>query len=95
MDLYVWLTYRMSYLQRPTRVAWDSFQAQFGADYARPRDFRRKALDRLAEVLRVYSDARLGQWDSGLVLYPSPPHVPRRARALRRPQWPTPKAYSG
>ncbi|MGB5160047.1 MAG: replication protein RepA [Thermoanaerobaculia bacterium] len=84
IDLYVWLTHRMSYLQNPTRVSWQSLQAQFGADYSRPRDFRRKAMDRLAEVIQVYSIARLGQWSGGLVLYPSPPHVPRRAPPAQR-----------
>ena len=86
VDLYAWLTYRMSYLQKPTRIPWTSLQEQFGANYSRPRDFRRKALDRLAEVIRAYPTARLGQWEHGLVLYPSPPHVPRRARALQLPQ---------
>ena len=43
IDLYVWLTYRMSYLKKPTRIPWEGLQAQFGADYFRPRDFRRKA----------------------------------------------------
>jgi len=46
MDLYTWLTYRMSYLKQPTLIPWKSLQAQFGSEYARPRDFRRKALTR-------------------------------------------------
>ena len=41
IDLYVWLTYRMSYLRTPTVVPWEGLQGQFGADYGRPRDFRR------------------------------------------------------
>ena len=43
MDLYVWLTYRMSYLRKPTVIPWESLQDHFGAKYCRPRDFRRSA----------------------------------------------------
>jgi len=78
IDLYVWLTYRMSYLKKPTLVPWEGLQNQFGADYARPRDFRRKTLAHLQDVLRVYPAVRVGQADAGLRLYPSPPHVQAR-----------------
>jgi len=90
IDLYVWLTYRMSYLRKPTVIPWEGLQGQFGADYAQLRDFRRKALERLAEVLYVYPTVRLGQNDTGLVLYPSPPHIQRRAQ--RSPQRPSAQA---
>ena len=78
IDLYVWLTYRMSYLQQPTLVPWQGLQNQVGADYARPRDFRRKVLTQLQEVLRQYPTVRVSQTDTGLRLYPSPPHVQAR-----------------
>ena len=78
IDLYVWLTYRVSYLRKPTLVPWKGLQAQFGSGYSRPRDFRRKALAHLQDVLRVYPAVRIGQTDSGLRLYPSPPHVQAR-----------------
>ena len=80
IDLYVWLTYRMSYLKKPTLVPWEGLQNQFGADYARPRDFRRKVLTQLQKVLRLYPTVRISQTDTGLRLYPSPPHVQRRVR---------------
>jgi len=75
IDLYVWLTYRMSYLKKPTLIPWESLKAQFGADYARRRDFRRKAVAHLSNVVRIYPAVRIGQTQSGLRLYPSPPHV--------------------
>ena len=77
IDLYVCLTYRMSYLKKPTLVPWEGLQNQFGADYARPRDFRRKVLTQLQEVLRLYPTVRVTPTDTGLRLYPSPPHVGR------------------
>jgi len=75
IDLYVWLTYRMSYLRKPTLIPWKSLQGQFGSEYARPRDFRRKVLIHLTSVLRVYPSVRVQQTDAGLGLCPSTPHV--------------------
>ena len=77
LDVYAWLTYRLSYLRRPVLVPWAALEGQFGADYARPRDFRRKFLAHLVDVLCVYPDARVTSEERGLRLYPSPPHVKR------------------
>ena len=82
LDLYTWLTYRMSYLHKPTLVPWKGLQAQLGADYARPRDFRRTVLARLEEVVRAYPELRIRRENEGLRLYPSPPHV--KSQALKR-----------
>ena len=79
IDLYVWLTYRMSYLRKPTVVPWKSLEAQFGADYSRPRDFRRRVSKLLEAVLRIYPSVRISLTDTGLRLYPSPPHVQARS----------------
>jgi len=78
IDIYIWLTYRMSYLRRPCLIPWKALKNQFGADYSRSRDFRRGFLAHLGEVLHVYPNARVGQTDPGLLLYPSPPHVQAR-----------------
>jgi len=79
IDVYTWLTYRMSYLKKPTMIPWESLQAQFGADYGRPRDFRSKVMAHLRGVLRVYPTVRVGQANTGLRLYPSAPHVQARS----------------
>ena len=75
LDLYTWLTHRMSYLRKPTLVPWKGLQAQLGADYARPRDFRCTACARLEDVVAAYPELRLRGERGGLRLYPSPPHV--------------------
>ena len=75
IDIYVWLTYRMSYLRRPSLIPWLALQNQFGADCTRSRDFRRSFLTHLRTVLQFYPVARVRQTDSGLYLHPSPPHV--------------------
>ena len=35
LDIYCWLTYRLSYLRKPTEIPWPALQMQFGADYTR------------------------------------------------------------
>ena len=75
LDIYVWLTYRMSYLKRPCLIPWEALRDQFGAEYARLTDFRRRFLKALRLVLRVYSRARVRQSVQGLWLLPSPSHV--------------------
>jgi len=74
IDLYVWLTYRMSYLKRPCLIPWKSLQSQFGADYSRQRDFCQRFLQSLRLVLTLYPDARVQQRANGLLLLPSPTH---------------------
>ncbi len=77
LDIYSWLTYRMSYLRKPCLIPWDALQTQFGADYGRLRDFKRKFLAHLANVLHVYPAARLSEQPPGLLLRQSPTHLPR------------------
>jgi len=82
LDIYTWLTYRMSYLRKPTTVPWDSLAFQFGGDYTELRMFKRQFLRQLAAVRNVYPTANVEPSPSGLVLRPSPSHV--RARRLKR-----------
>jgi len=78
IDIYIWLTYRMSYLRRPCLIPWKALDHQFGATYARSRDFHRSFCAHLRVVVGVYPAVRLRQTDTGLLLYPSPPHVQAR-----------------
>ena len=75
LDMYAWLTYRMSYLSRTTEIPWGALAAQFGSDYARLRDFKGAFLGELRKVLAVYPAARATEGDRGLVLKPSRPHI--------------------
>lgn len=85
LDIYTWLTYRMSYLHKPTIVPWDALNHQFGGAYAEARKFKRDFLRQLAAVRMVYSEAKVEPTDSGLVLRPSPSHVPGRRLKRGRP----------
>ena len=79
IDIYAWLTYRMSYLKKPTLVPWTSLEVQFGSDYSRLRDFRRRFLQCVAQVLKVYPQARVSRAARGLWLLPARSHIERLA----------------
>lgn len=83
LDIYTWLTYRMSRLKRQTTVPWSSLKGQFGSELANTKQgnhqFKRDFKKRLAEVTTVYRDANVDVTDSGLVLKPSLTHV-RKSR---------------
>jgi hypothetical protein len=86
IDLYVWLTYRMSYLHAPVLVPWELLSLQTGAHYRQVRQFRYHVLRALPKVAAVYPEASVrpafddqGQ-PLGLQLEPSPTHVRRRLR---------------
>lgn len=84
LDLYAWATRRVSYLKRPTLISWEALRRSFGAGYAdTPQGrakFRAKVLQALRRVCSVYSTLRLEVEDSGVLILPSAPHIPRIAR---------------
>ena len=41
LDIYCWLTYRMSYLKRPVEIPWELLAMQFGSEYSEFRDFKK------------------------------------------------------
>jgi hypothetical protein len=89
LDMYAWLTYRMSYLRHPTTVPWDALRMQFGSNLAdTPQgraQFRRDFEKHLRQVTLVYREANVQVSPSGVVLRPSRTHVPFRGlRAVER-----------
>ncbi|MEQ3552619.1 replication protein RepA [Pseudonocardia nematodicida] len=80
LDIYCWLTYRMSYLRRPSTVSWETLRAQFGSELADTKQgrgqFRRDFAKHLREVLLVYRDANVETTEVGVTLSPSRTHVP-------------------
>lgn len=87
MDIYLWLTYRMSYTQHRSRpIRWDALMMQFGSSSGSMAsseagvrqavlDFKRAFLKSLQAVLIVYPQAKVEITDQGLVLLPSAPHI--------------------
>jgi len=82
LDIYCWLTYRMSYLRKQADIPWPVLEMQFGADYARTIDFKVNFVKQLQSVLTIYPEAKVSTNEHGLVLKPSKPHV---ARAYKPP----------
>jgi hypothetical protein len=77
LDLYVWMTHRYSYLDRPAVIPWGALHGQFGADYRLMRQFKTKVAPALAKLRTVYPEARFDMDDVGLRLMPSPTHIER------------------
>ena len=75
LDIYCWLTYRMSYLHKPTEIPWAALEVQFGADYGRERDFKAAFLHHLRAILTIYPEANVEEGERGLLLKPSKPHI--------------------
>lgn len=75
LDIYTWLTYRMSYLRKRTVVPWEALEAQFGSNYQDPKNFRAAFRKHLKRVLAVYHEAQVAEVERGIELRPSPPHV--------------------
>lgn len=91
LDIYAWLTYRMSYLARPTTVPWEALRAQFGSTLADTKQgraqFRRDFERHLREVTLVYREAQIETSPAGVILSPSLTHVPLKGlRELARDQ---------
>jgi hypothetical protein len=84
LDIYTWLTYRMSYLRRQTTVPWEALAAQFGGDYKQLRQFKANFVKQLGGVRLVYPLADVEPTPAGLVLHPSPSHISPKA-PLRHP----------
>lgn len=89
LDVYTWTVYRMFTLNRSSKasvvIPWEALQLQFGSGYpsdtAQGRaDFKRKFLKALREVHLHYSEAKIADSKTGLLLEKSPLHLPVRTR---------------
>ena len=78
LDAYVWLSYRMFSVKRPTKIPWTDLAHQFGSEYGRTRDFKAAFLGELKKVLEIYPRARVEESERWLTLKPSPTHLPKR-----------------
>jgi hypothetical protein len=86
LDIYAWLAQRLHRVpkRKPQTITWQALKSQFGPDYARLIDFRRKFVLALKTVLTAYPNARIEIADAGLVLWNSPPPVLKRLVSVSR-----------
>lgn len=87
MDVYTWLTYRLSYVHAQTRpISWETLMLQFGSGYGAAvsseqgvkqavLDFKRAFLKALKLVAVVYPEAKIEVTDRGILLLPSQTHI--------------------
>jgi hypothetical protein len=78
LDIYTWLTYRASYLKKPTIVPWSALALQFGSSYAELRFFKRSFLEELKKVVLVYGKVQVDAVEHGLMVKPSLTHIPMK-----------------
>ena len=83
LDLYAWLAYRLHALPGIRPVTWTALREQFGAGFARMRDFQQTFSANLRLALAVYPDAKVDAGRDGLLLHPSKPAVAPKLIAVR------------
>jgi hypothetical protein len=85
LDIYCWLTYRLSYLRKPdgNPLACPANAVRRGLRHA-VIDFKKKFLKHLRAVNVLYPEANVEEGERGLLLKPSKPHVAQLPPALPR-----------
>lgn len=73
LDIYAWLTWRMSNLEKPLSLSWKALYEQFGGQNANPRDFKRHFKSDLAEITEVLTKLPATLSETGLTIKPADP----------------------
>lgn len=77
LDIYTWLTYRVSYLKKPVTVPWQALALQFGSSYTQTKHFKQAFLSELRKVATVYGQVQVEATETGLMVKPSLTHISR------------------
>ena len=75
LDIYSFFARRLHSLQKPVKVTWHQFHAQFGQEFNDWRNFKKKFLPAYRAALTVYPSAKVEEVTGGLLLKPSMPPV--------------------
>lgn len=76
LDLYSWLTYRVTSIYKPTRISWKSLAQQLGAEYNDLRDFGKYVKISLHKIFILWPELKVDEVKGGIILKPSKPSVP-------------------
>jgi hypothetical protein len=76
IDLYLWLTHRVTRLDEPLTLSWKQLHDQMGANYSRASNFGVKAREHLKEISVIWEELQYETPRGRLRVYPSPPSVP-------------------
>ncbi len=71
IDLFVWLSYRLSYLKKPVKISWEQLSVQFGSNYARTRAFKEAFLGHMEAIRFMTNGISYKSESDGFTLYPS------------------------
>lgn len=79
LDIYTWLTYRMSYLNKPSApIPWELLALQFGSDYKAIWDFKIRFIKTLNKIIQLYPVITKAT-EKGLVLLPSRTSISKKS----------------
>jgi len=78
LDLYLWLTHRVSYLERSQRISWMSLSDQVGANYKNVRELTRYAKAEICKIQALWPYLKIEYQRGGFVIHPTQPHVPQK-----------------
>ena len=84
LDLYLWLTYRVSYLKKPTEISWAQLHGQFGAEYSGEdgtKNFARKAKRELKKISVAWPELSYETPRGRLRLLPSRTSIPKKLKS--------------
>lgn len=77
LDLYMWLTHRMSYLDKPVKIRWETLQLQLGADIEQLKHFREQVRKHLKKIESMWQDLNIDSSHADyILLYPSQLLIP-------------------
>lgn len=79
LDVYTWLAHRLCRIRKPggVKLSWRNLKEQFGQEYKCSKDFKKKFKAALFVVRAAYPDAKIDEVMGGLMLYASPPPIPK------------------
>ena len=79
IDIYIWISYRVSNLKKPQWIPWSGLQSQFGAGYkdnkAGRGNFQRRFTEYLKMIEVLYPEINYEVYRGRLLLHPSKPHI--------------------
>ena len=78
LDIYSWLAHRLCRVKRGgAEISWAALAEQFGQEYSDRKNFKRRFIAQLHNVLKAYPEARVQIIHGGIRLETSPTPIPR------------------
>ena len=59
LDLYMWLTHRMSYLNKPVSIRWETLQNQLGSEVEDIRKFRQQVRKHIKPISTIWRELQI------------------------------------